>query len=46
VPFVKAVEGVIKFGYDVKRLATLMSNFQASSKVQAELEVSCELPDE
>ena len=39
-PFVKAVEGVKKFGYDVKRLATLMSNFQASSKMQAELEVS------
>ena len=33
-PFVKAVEGVKKFGYDVKRLATLMSNFQASSKMQ------------
>jgi hypothetical protein len=39
-PFVRAVKGVKKFGYDVKRLATLVSNFQDSSKMQAELEGS------
>jgi hypothetical protein len=32
-PFIRAVKGVKKFGYDLKRLATLMSNFQDSSKM-------------
>ncbi|MFI5422955.1 MAG: hypothetical protein ACHQWH_03310 [Nitrososphaerales archaeon] len=32
-PFVRVVKGVKKFGYDLKRLATLMSNFQDSSKM-------------
>jgi transposase-like protein len=39
-PFAKTIEGVKKLGYDAKRLARLMSNFQALSMMQAELEMS------
>jgi hypothetical protein len=38
--FVKAVEGVNEFGCDAQRLVTLVSDFEASSVMQAELEKS------